>query len=891
MKIAVRRRLAVGALLTTSALLTGLVVAPAANAGNILAITPSGALNNDDTEVLTLRTESAFPPKNDQVFGVVGPVVTLTRPGTTDSFAALTQLTDTDPFAPTADFNFKDLGSKADDGPANPGVYDVVIEDSGTRQKDSCQGCFAVASAAPVQVLTATPGGLAQGGDANITVKGNGFARGSRIDVLMADGRVDPNVDANGTPFNPGTRQTCAADRQPPDCKQVDLSTRTTNTDITRRFTVKTAAVTGPRGLRITNTDGNTASCSACFQVNGAAFTSSNPFFVANNTAPPTVSITFSGPNVPRSGTPSLVYVAASAGSSTKNALTLVGNNASFGANSVTADYDVRNAAPGQDAYQPTLTQADGSNNACGCRFTVAQPQVATVASLDPNQINQSDSKTVTIRGTNFSRGVSFAVAGTGVTVASVDVISPSEARVNLQTTAAATVGKRDVTPTTTDGKAGTVCSGCLTVNASGSSPSPSPSPSATSTVGMNARYVGLASPVRVLDTRANNGARRSGLITLDLSGQIIDPNATTAVLNVTVTNASRRGFLVAYPSGNTKPGTSNVNFEGERAATRTTPSTAGTQANEVVVALPANKRVSLFVDSASAHVLVDLVGSFTTTQNAGGRVTTNAPVRALDTRDTATPTRRGEIVVDLTGRLPATSTAVILNVTVTRTSARGFVTVFPTGTTRPGTSNVNFDRGQTQANEVTTQLGTGSNANKVSLFVDSANASVIVDLVGAVTAQQANGTQVFTALVQPERAIDTRLDNGARRSGNVVVAMPTSIPSNATGVLLNVTATNGSRAGFVAVYPTGQQNPGTSNVNFPANLTQANAVASALGTNRSVTLFIGGGNTPMAHVIVDVVGYLTQQAAPAASPSPSRAACTPSVLVTCPSASPSPSA
>ncbi|MBC7374450.1 MAG: hypothetical protein H7323_10725, partial [Frankiales bacterium] len=143
------------------------------------------------------------------------------------------------------------------------------------------------------------------------------------------------------------------------------------------------------------------------------------------------------------------------------------------------------------------------------------------------------------------------------------------------------------------------------------------------------------------------------------------------------------------------------------------------------------------------------------------------------------------------------------------------------------------------------------------------------------------------------ERAIDTRLNNGARRSGNVEVAMPSSVPSNATGVILNVTATNGTRAGFVTVFPSGQQNPGTSNVNFPTNLTQANEVASALGTNRSVTLFVGGGSTPAAHVIVDVVGYLTPQSAPAASASPSSASASPScspipVLVTCASASPS---
>lgn len=78
------------------------------------------------------------------------------------------------------------------------------------------------------------------------------------------------------------------------------------------------------------------------------------------------------------------------------------------------------------------------------------------------------------------------------------------------------------------------------------------------------------------------------------------------------------------------------------------------------------------------------------------------------------------------------------------------------------------------------------------------------------------------------------------------------------TGVVLNVTATNGTRAGFVTVFPSGATRPETSNVNFPENLSQANEVIIALGSNDRVTLFIGGSGTPAAHVIVDVVGYLT---------------------------------
>ena len=400
-----------------------------------------------------------------------------------------------------------------------------------------------------------------------------------------------------------------------------------------------------------------------------------------------------------------------------------------------------------------------------------------------------------------------------------------------------------------------------LTITAATTSPSPSAtptatvSPTATPTATMSpgtgqteagSRYRGLASPVRVLDTRNNRGSVRSGPIVLDLSQRISDPNATSAVLNVTVTNATRRGFLVAYPNNTDKPETSNVNFEQNQ-----------TQANEVVVRLGSDRRVVLFVDSASAHVIADLVGSFTTSTGSGvGEVTTNSPVRAFDSRNTANPTRRNEVVVDLTGRIPNGSTDAILNVTVTRTSARGFVTVFPTGTGRPETSNVNFEPRQTQANEVITRVGTGANANRVSFFIDSASAALVVDVVGAVSTT--TDGQTFTALASPQRALDTRDNRGTPRGGNINLVLPSSVPANATGVILNVTATNGTRPGFVTVFPGGSTNPGTSNVNFPTNLTQANEVTTGLGPNNDVTLFVGGFGDPRAHVIVDVVGYLT---------------------------------
>lgn len=76
----------------------------------------------------------------------------------------------------------------------------------------------------------------------------------------------------------------------------------------------------------------------------------------------------------------------------------------------------------------------------------------------------------------------------------------------------------------------------------------------------------------------------------------LVPTAATGALLNVTVVDPTRRGYLTVWPDG-ARPNTSNVNFE------------AGvTTANLVFVALGADGAVRLALAEANAHVVVDVV-------------------------------------------------------------------------------------------------------------------------------------------------------------------------------------------------------------------------------------------------------------------------------------------
>jgi hypothetical protein len=101
--------------------------------------------------------------------------------------------------------------------------------------------------------------------------------------------------------------------------------------------------------------------------------------------------------------------------------------------------------------------------------------------------------------------------------------------------------------------------------------------------------------PTRLLDTRSGTGAPKAkvpahGMVRLKIAGNgAVPADVSAAVLNLTVTNPTTSGFITAYPDGETRPGTSNVNFT----AGRTVP-------NLSLVPVAANGYVDLYTPAAA---------------------------------------------------------------------------------------------------------------------------------------------------------------------------------------------------------------------------------------------------------------------------------------------------
>jgi uncharacterized protein YkwD len=212
--------------------------------------------------------------------------------------------------------------------------------------------------------------------------------------------------------------------------------------------------------------------------------------------------------------------------------------------------------------------------------------------------------------------------------------------------------------------------------------------------------------PARLLDTRTTTGAVRAhGRITLQVTGRAgVPANASAATLNVTVTGPKVSGFVTVYPAGAATPTASNLNF----VKNQTVP-------NLVIAPIGANGQVVLYNNSGgTVQLVVDTVGYFVAgAPSQSGTFGALQPTRLLDTRSgvgvhagAVGAHRSVSLQVGGRGGVPASATAVVLNVTVTQPKVAGVVTVYPNGHALPVASNLNFVKGQTVPNLVLAPVG-----------------------------------------------------------------------------------------------------------------------------------------------------------------------------------------
>lgn len=200
-----------------------------------------------------------------------------------------------------------------------------------------------------------------------------------------------------------------------------------------------------------------------------------------------------------------------------------------------------------------------------------------------------------------------------------------------------------------------------------------------------------LPSPVRLADTRTTTGAVSTGATQcFPVAGLAGIPNTAAAVLlNVTAVGYTTNGWLTAFPSGQSVPATSTVNFDGSEYAI----------ANNAIVRIGGDGQVCVNVGTigsnpGSSQIVLDVVG-YLAANGLTQMPMLSAPQRIVDTRSNGGPinggTSRCFAMAGVSG-IPASAIGVIVNLTAVGYTTQGWETAYPAGAGVPATSTLNFD-------------------------------------------------------------------------------------------------------------------------------------------------------------------------------------------------------
>jgi hypothetical protein len=282
---------------------------------------------------------------------------------------------------------------------------------------------------------------------------------------------------------------------------------------------------------------------------------------------------------------------------------------------------------------------------------------------------------------------------------------------------------------------------------------------------------------------------------------------------------------------------------------------------------------------SSGAHVIPLTGSSF-----LAGSYVPITPFRVLDTRNSScvqcnTNGRFGPGSIETlqvtgvgSGNIPSTAIDVVLNVTAVSGTQASYITMYPTGSALPGTSNLNFPPNTNLANLVQVRLGP---AGQVNIYNNQGNVDMVIDAEGyfapTLTPSTPSGPGLFHAIT-PVRLCDTRggqgtlcnngTDNplGPGQARLIQLAGHGGVPAAASGaatVAINLTAVSGTMGTFLSVYPASGSTcgapPNTSTLNVGAATNLANRAMAVSSATGNVCVYNSMGTI---NLVIDATGW-----------------------------------
>jgi DNA-binding beta-propeller fold protein YncE len=371
-------------------------------------------------------------------------------------------------------------------------------------------------------------------------------------------------------------------------------------------------------------------------------------------------------------------------------------------------------------------------------------------------------------------------------------------------------------------------------------------------------QFVPLSQPCRAVDTRpqyGGGGPIQAGThqdFAISGAGSCgTMPSAAAYSMNVSVVPNGYLGYLTVWPAGQPQPVVSTLNSLDGRI-----------KANAAIVPAGANGEVSVFATDTT-NVVLDVNGYFAPVSGSTLAFYPLPPCRIADTRhDTYPPglgppfltghQQRDFPILNATAcNIPSSAVAYSLNFAVVPHGPLGYMTVWPTGQTRPVVSTLNDIPGQVIANAAIVVAGTSGN---VSVYPTS-DTDVVIDINGYFAAAGPGGLSLYS--VPPCRVIDTRkIGSGLPFSGTL--SPPVDVLNSACGTsslaqayVFNASVVPTGELGYLTLWPDGTTQPLVSTLNALDGSISSN-MAIVPTNNGKVDAFASG----ITQLILDISSY-----------------------------------
>lgn len=361
----------------------------------------------------------------------------------------------------------------------------------------------------------------------------------------------------------------------------------------------------------------------------------------------------------------------------------------------------------------------------------------------------------------------------------------------------------------------------------------------------------------RLLDTRSGNGAPKGlvgagGEVSVLIAGRGGVPSGLSAVvLNLTAVTPSTTTYLTAYPSGTTRPSTSNLNVAANT-----------NRANLVTLPVGNDGRVRIYNSTGTTHILADVVGYYQglavpSTTGRQSQYLNIGPIRWYDSREFDGAFAPGESTTIALGTgdpvEDAKLAAIAVNVTVTGATGSGYIS-----TESASTSILNYTKAQSLANMAVVKANpiAGEGMGFRVFNRGAGTVHVIVDLVGIYDSSEDDYLRFRP--IAPQRIMDTRSGVGTPKTplgaGEArLQTAPASVANLDTfAVVANTTAVRPTASTYLTLYPNGFDRPDSSNLNVSKGAVGANSTFIDLDENLQYRVHNAAGSTP---TIVDAFG------------------------------------